>query len=302
MRLSTIGYCLQQGIKNIWRNKLFSLASTATMAACIFMFGVFFCMVQNFQHILREVEEGVGVTVFFQEDTSEDEIREIGEQLRSRAEIREIVYVSADATWEEYKKIYFAEAPELADGFASDNPLANHAHLEIYMKDVALQQDLVDYLSSIEQVRKINRSDKVAEMLTGFNRLVSYVSVAIIGLLLAVAVFLISNTVAIGISVRKEEIGIMRLIGAKNSFIKAPFLTEGITIGLIGAAIPLGVLYYFYNRLILYMATKFDMLTGVLDFLQVNELFRVLAPVGLILGVGIGLFGSAFTIQRHLKV
>lgn len=302
MRLSTIGYCLQQGIKNIWRNKLFSLASTASMAACIFMFGVFFCMVQNFQHILREVEEGVGVTVFFQEDTSEDEIREIGEQLRSRAEIREIVYVSADATWEEYKKIYFAEAPELADGFASDNPLANHAHLEIYMKDVALQQDLVDYLSSIEQVRKINRSDKVAEMLTGFNRLVSYVSVAIIGLLLAVAVFLISNTVAIGISVRKEEIGIMRLIGAKNSFIKAPFLTEGITIGLIGAAIPLGVLYYFYNRLILYMATKFDMLTGVLDFLQVNELFRVLAPVGLILGVGIGLFGSAFTIQRHLKV
>ena len=302
MRLSTIGYCLQQGFKNIWRNKLFSLASTATMAACIFMFGVFFCMVQNFQHILREVEEGVGVTVFFEEDTSEDEIREIGEQMRSRAEIREIVFVSAETTWEEYKKIYFSEAPELADGFASDNPLANHAHLEIYMKDVAQQQDMVDYLSSIEQVRKINRSDKVADMLTGFNRLVSYVSVAVIGLLLAVAVFLISNTVAIGISVRKEEIGIMRLIGAKNSFIKAPFLIEGIIIGLIGAAIPLTVLYYLYNRLILYMAEKFDMLTGVLDFLQVNELFRVLAPVGLILGVGIGLFGSVFTIQRHLKV
>ena len=302
MRLSTIGYCLQQGFKNIWRNKLFSLASTATMAACIFMFGVFFCMVQNFQHILREVEEGVGVTVFFEEDTSEDEIREIGEQMRSRAEIREIVFVSAETTWAEYKKIYFSEAPELADGFASDNPLANHAHLEIYMKDVAQQQDLVDYLSSIEQVRKINRSDKVADMLTGFNRLVSYVSVAVIGLLLAVAVFLISNTVAIGISVRKEEIGIMRLIGAKNSFIKAPFLIEGIIIGLIGAAIPLTVLYYLYNRLILYMAEKFDMLTGVLDFLQVNELFRVLAPVGLILGVGIGLFGSVFTIQRHLKV
>ncbi len=302
MRLSTIGYCLQQGFKNIWRNKLFSLASTATMAACIFMFGVFFCMVQNFQHILREVEEGVGVTVFFEEDTSEDEIREIGEQMRSRAEIREIVFVSAETTWEEYKKIYFSEAPELADGFASDNPLANHAHLEIYMKDVAQQQYLVDYLSSIEQVRKINRSDKVADMLTGFNRLVSYVSVAVIGLLLAVAVFLISNTVAIGISVRKEEIGIMRLIGAKNSFIKAPFLIEGIIIGLIGAAIPLTVLYYLYNRLILYMAEKFDMLTGVLDFLQVNELFRVLAPVGLILGVGIGLFGSVFTIQRHLKV
>lgn len=302
MRFSTIGYCLQQGIKNIWRNKLFSLASTATMAACIFMFGVFFCIVQNFQHVVKEVEEGVAVTVFFEEGTSNSEILEIAERLQLRTEIRELIFVDAEETWKEYQKIYFAEAPELAEGFVDDNPLANHAHLEIYMKDVASQQDLVDYLSSIELVRKVNRSDKVAEMLTGFNRLVSYVSVAIIGLLLAVAVFLISNTVAIGISVRKEEIGIMRLIGAKNLFIKAPFLTEGIVIGLIGAAIPLVVLYFLYKRLVIYLAVKFEMLTSVLNFLQVDELFRTLMPVGLALGVGIGFFGSFFTVQRHLKV
>ena len=170
------------------------------------------------------------------------------------------------------------------------------------MKDVSLQQDLVDYILSIDQVKKVNRSDTVAEMLTGFNRLVSYVSVLIIALLLAVSVFLISNTVAIGISVRKEEIAIMRLIGAKNSFIKAPFLTEGITIGVIGAAIPLLVLYYLYNRIILYMALEFNMLSSVLNFLPVNELFHILMPIGMALGVGIGLFGSVFTVQRHLKV
>ena len=115
------------------------------------------------------------------------------------------------------------------------------------MKDIEQQQNLVDYISSIEGVRKINRSDAVADILSGFNRLISYVSVAIIGLLLAVAVFLISNTVMIGISVRKEEISIMRLIGAKNSFIKAPFLIEGLVIGLVGAALPLVFLYYMYN-------------------------------------------------------
>ena len=302
MRLSTIGYCLQQGFKNIWRNKLFSLASMATMAACIFMFGIFFCVVQNFQHLVKEVEEGVAITVFFEEGTEEDTMIQVAKDLQTRTEVREIVFVDADETWKSYQKIYFKDAPELAEGFANDNPLANHAHLEIYMKDVSLQQDLVDYILSIDQVKKVNRSDTVAEMLTGFNRLVSYVSVLIIALLLAVSVFLISNTVAIGISVRKEEIAIMRLIGAKNSFIKAPFLTEGITIGVIGAAIPLLVLYYLYNRIIIYMALEFNMLSSVLNFLPVNELFHILMPIGMALGVGIGLFGSVFTVQRHLKV
>lgn len=302
MRLGTIGYCLKQGIKNIWRNKLFSLASLATMAACIFMFGIFFCIVENFQHVVKEVEEGVAITVLFDQGVSESEILEIGDQLSKREEIRQVIYVSAEEAWKSYQTIYFKEAPEMADAFVDDNPLANSANLEIYMEDVSVQQDLVDYISSIEHVRKINRSDAVADILTGFNRLVSYVSVAVIGLLLAVAVFLISNTVAIGISVRREEIGIMRLIGAKNSFIKAPFLIEGIVIGIVGAAIPLILLYYLYNRLVLYVAVKFDMLTGVMNFLPVNELFRTLMPVGLALGVGIGFFGSIFTIQRHLKV
>lgn len=302
MRLSTIGYCLQQGFKNIWRNKLFSLASLATMAACIFMFGIFFCIVENFQHFVKEAEEGVAVTVLFEEGMSEEDIMDIGDQLTKRSEVSQIVYVSADEAWKSYQEIYFKDAPELADAFVDDNPLANSANLEIYMKDIAEQQNLVDYISSIEGVRKINRSDAVADILSGFNRLISYVSVAIIGLLLAVAVFLISNTVAIGISVRKEEIAIMRLIGAKNSFIKAPFLIEGITIGIIGSAVPLACLYYIYNKLVLYIALKFDMLTSVMKFLQVNELFRILLPVGMALGVGIGFFGSFFTIQRHLKV
>ena len=302
MRLSTIGYCLQQGFKNIWRNKLFSLASMATMSACIFMFGIFFCIVENFQHFVREVEEGVAITVLFEQGTSEEEIQEIGDRIGQRDEVRQVVFVSAKVAWESYKDVYFKDMPELADGFVDDNPLANSANLEIYMNDVASQQGLVDYISSMDQVRKINRSDVVADMLTGFNRLVSYVSVAIIALLLAVSVFLISNTIAIGISVRKEEIAIMRLIGAKNSFIKAPFLIEGVVIGLVGASIPLGILYYLYNRMILYIAVKFGILTNVLNFIQVNELFRTLVPVGMALGVGIGFFGSIFTAQRHLKV
>ena len=302
MRFNTIGYCFKQGFKNIWRNKLFSLASMATMAACIFMFGIFFCIVQNFQHFVREAEEGVAVMVLFDEGTTEDEILEIGQGLTKRDGVSEVVYVSADEAWKSYQEKYFEGNPEVAEAFVDDNPLANSSNLEIYMKDISKQDDLVTYIESLDKVRKVNRSDSVASMLTDFNRLVSYVSVAIIGLLLAVAIFLINNTVAIGISVRREEIGIMRLIGAKNSFIKAPFLIEGIVIGLVGAIFPLILLYFLYNKLITYVGTQFTGLSNVMDFLPAAQLFQTLLPVGMALGVGIGFFGSIVTIQRHLKV
>ena len=302
MRFSTIGYCIKQGFKNIWRNKLFSLASMATMSACIFMFGIFFCIVQNFQYFVKSAEEGVAITVLFDEGTTEDQIMEIGKDLTKREGVSEVVYVSADEAWKSYQKTYFQGDESMADAFVNDNPLANSANLEIYMKDISLQDSLVTYIESIDGVRKVNRSDQVADMLSGFNRLVSYVSIAVIGLLLAVSVFLISNTVATGIAVRKEEIAIMRLIGAKNIFIEAPFLIEGVIIGLVGAALPLVVLYYLYHKVILYVAGEFNMLTSVMKFLPVNELFTTLLPVGMLLGVGIGFFGSIVTSRRHLRV
>lgn len=304
MRISTIGYCLKQGIKNIWRNKMFSLASVATMSACIFLFGIFFCVVENFQNMVKEAESNVAVTVFFDEDLSQDEeaMAAIGEKIKARKEVSEVRFVSAEEAWEEYKDIYFKEAPELAEGFKEDNPLANQAHYEVYLNAVEDQAGLVQYLESMDGIRRVNKSAEVAGILSNFNLLIGYISIAIIILLLCVSVFLISNTVTIGIAVRKEEIAIMKLIGATNAFVKAPFVIEGIIIGLVGASIPLALLYYLYLELVKYVAGQFNILTGLLQFLPAKELFQTLLPVGLILGVGIGFFGSFFTIRKHLKV
>ena len=302
MRISSIAYCIKQGLKNIWRNKMFSLASIATMAACIFLFGIFFCVVENFQHMVREMEKSVAVTVFFDEGLSQEQIDAIGAQIGARTEVSDVVFVTADDAWDEYKEIYFEEAPELAEGFEDDNPLANEAHYEIYLKNVESQEDLVTWLESVEGIRRINESAQVADILTNFNLLVGYISIAVILLLLCVSVFLISNTVTIGIAVRREEIAIMKLIGATNGFVKAPFVVEGILIGIIGAALPLGLLYFLYTKLVNYMGDRFNILTGLLQFLPVGEMFRILLPVGLALGVGIGFFGSFFTIRKHLRV
>ena len=284
---------------------MYSLASMATMAACIFMFGIFFCLVQNVNYIVEIAESGVAVTAFFDEDMSESEIFEIGEKIEARREVTEMVYVSAEEAWEEYKEIYFSENPQLAEGFADDNPLANSAHYEIYVSDVELQDELVTYLESMKGdggIRKINQSEDIANILSDFNVLIGYASVAIIGLLLAVSVFLISNTITIGINSRREEIGIMKLIGATNTFARTPFLIEGIVIGLVGALIPLVALFFGYRELVSYVMGEFHLLTGVLQFLPAVELFRTLIPVALILSVGIGFFGSFFTTRKHLRV
>ena len=142
----------------------------------------------------------------------------------------------------------------------------------------------------------------VANTLTDFNRLVSIVSAVIILILICVAVFLISNTVRTGIAVRKEEIGIMKVIGATDYFIRAPFIVEGILIGLIGAAIPLIILHAMYGRIIEYVANRFGFLNNLLTFLPVDTVFQILLPVGLILGVGIGYIGSRVTVRKHINV
>ena len=165
-----------------------------------------------------------------------------------------------------------------------------------------MQGDLVTYLESVEGIRQVNKSEITANTLSGVNALIGYVSVGIIGILLAVSVFLISNTVTIGISVRKEEIAIMKYIGATDFFVRSPFVIEGILIGLLGSLLPLGIIYVIYNRVVEYVMIKFQVLTTLLNFMPVETIFQTLVPVSMALGVGIGFIGSFITVRKHLRV
>ena len=303
MKISTIGYSMKQGFKNIGRNKMFSLASIATMSACIFVFGLFFSIILNFQHIVQKAEEGVAITVFFEDGATQEEIDYIGQQLENRDDVADVIYVSADEAWESFQKDYFGEdASELAEGFKDDNPLAGSDNYEVYMTSVESQKDLVKFAEGLPMVRKVNKSDVVANTLESVNKLVLYASIVIIAILLFVSIFLISNMVTMGIAVRREEIAIMKYIGAKDSFVRAPFVLEGIIIGLIGAVIPLAGLFFMYEKAIDYILTRFSLLNNILEFLPVMEVYKMLLPIGLALGIGIGFVGSFFTIRKHLRV
>ncbi len=316
MKISTLLYTIRQGFANIFRNKWYSLASVATISACLFLFGLLYAVVSNFQSIVMKVEEGVSVTVFFHHEegpthddgcgshtdgqvVTEARLEEIGQMIAQRPEVSKVVFVSDDEAWKKWATESYGE--EYAEGFP-ENPLAGEDSYEIYLSDVSMQSALVTWLESIPEVRKVRYSQLTADTLSGTNVLIAYISLGIIAILLAVSIFLISNTVAIGISVRAEEINIMKYVGATDFFVRAPFVLEGMLIGLLGALIPLGIIYSIYNYALTYILERFTVLSRFLNFVSVDQLFKTLTPVSLLLGIGIGFLGSINTVRKHLHV
>ena len=286
--------------RNVW----FSLASTAIVSACIFLFCVFFSIITNIEYMVTMAETTMGITVFFDEDLSEAEIQALGEQIRSdkASLIKDMNFISAEEAWNSFQTDYFGEEADLAEGFAEDNPLAGSASYEIFLKNISSQDDMVKYLETLNGVRKVNYSSTAAAGLTSFNRILAMLFGAIIIMLLAVAVFLISNTISVAAEFRKNENKIMRLIGATNFMIRAPFVVEGMMIGLVGAAIPLAAMYFLYLNTVEYVTEKFRLLSGLIRFLPVGQVYPEMAAISLALGGGLGFVVSFMTIRKHLRV
>ena len=313
--ISTVWYTLKQGVKNIGRNWMFSLASIVTMFTCILLFGIFFSIVNNVNYMTKHIEQDVPIVVFFGEkdgSISEDDdekaplnqerIDEIGSLIRKRPEVKKMEYISADDAWNEFVEQNFKDHPQAAEGFKEDNPLANSASYRVYVNKIEKQGELIAYIQSLDYVREVEHSEASVRTLSSLNRLVAYISIALITLLLLVSIFLISNTISTGISIRKEEIGIMKLIGATDLFVRMPFLLEGIILGMIGATLPLLTLYFAYTKAVEFVLAKFSILSDILQFMPVNKVFQSLLPIGMALGIGIGFIGSFLTTRKHLRI
>ncbi|MFR7475581.1 permease-like cell division protein FtsX [Frisingicoccus sp.] len=296
-------YAIRQGFKNIGRNRLFSLASIGTITACLFMFGIFYCIVANFQYMVHVAESNVGVTIFFDKTVTEDQMLEIQRMIDAREEVSSTTYISADEAWENFKQDYFPDGDEgILAGLDQDNPLVDCASVQVYLSDTSRQAELISYIEGLEGVSEVNASDIIADSFTNFSRLIGYVSLGIILILVFVAIFLISNTVMIGITVRKEEIAIMKYIGATDLFVRGPFIVEGMTIGLIGSVIPVAILRVLYPMVVDFILEHFSILNRILTFMNVNDVFNILIPISLAIGLGIGFIGSYMTLRKHVRV
>ena len=298
-RIRTLLYCFWQGIRGAWKNRMYTLASAGTIMACLFLLGVFYFVIANFNHAVESAETLVGITIFFENGTTEERILELKEEIRLRSDVADVVYISAADAWEKYKLDSLNE--ELSATFGSDNPLADSASLEIKLKDVTKHEALVRYAESFQEVRKVNHSESIAESFAGIKLLLWVISVGLIAILVAVAVFLIRTTISTGINVRREEISIMSIIGATDFFIRAPFVVEGMLIGFLGSVLPIGLLYFLYGEVIHTLQEQFASVFTSMNFLPLEEIMNQFVPIALIFSLSIGVIASYVTAKRQIR-
>lgn len=302
MSFKAFSYSVKEGLLNIRRNRMFSLASVGTMMACLFMLGVFLALLINFNHIVNSAESTVTISVFFDKDTSADRIAQIGKDISARPEVATAKYKNADEAWKDFAKTAYNDDKDLLASFGEDNPLGDSNSYEVTLKSIKDQKEVTKYLQNITGVRYVNSPQDTMDSLNKLNRIISISSISLIVILFLVAIFLISNTVVVAISVRKEEIAIMRLIGATDHFIRGPFIVEGVVIGLVGSLLPLGLLWILYTALVKMAEQDLVTMAEWLQLMDKGSMFMILSPICLVLGLGIGLLGSLITVHKHLKV
>ncbi len=297
--LRTVGYCIKQGFTGLWKNRLFSLASIATVMACLTLVGAFYFVYLNVDSALMAAESSVGMTVFFDDEVEEDRICDIADKLSLLSEVSEVRYISAEEAWEKYKKENMTE--EMAASFGDDNPLEESASLEIYLKSGQAGKNVADSIRGISGVRTVNFSETVSERLSDIRALIITVATSLIALLAAVSFFLIRTTIAVGINVRKEEISIMSIIGATDLFMELPFIVEGVAIGTFGGGIPLLILNFSYNIVERALRREFGSAFDNFNLLPKSVVMNGFIPMALLFSVGIGLLASWITAATKVR-
>ena len=305
MKIRTVGRCIGEGFKSVFRNGLMSIASIGTITACLIILGIVYCLVANVQSFAGGLDSKIGMVAFLKNGITQEEVDLLTSQLDQREDIASYHYVSADEAWETFKKEMLGgdEINEaLMEELNEDNPLANSANIEIYPANTESQDNIVAFLNASPMVRTVRYSANASKTLASIGRLVTYTGVALIAFLIFIAVLLISNTIRLSVYTRRTEINIMKYIGATDSFVRLPFVVEGMLIGILGAILPSALIYFGYNSLIKLLMTHFSAISSLISIVSVYDIIKGLLPIFLVLSIVVGVFGSTISIRRHLRV
>ena len=295
MRINNIGYLLKEGIKGIFTHGFMSFAAVCVTVACLLIVGMFSCVMYNLNIMVEDLNKTNEVVAYVDEVLTDAEARSIGSQFTVIDNIYQAVYVTRDQALEKFVADH--DGDQAFDGL--DASYLRHRY-EVTLKDNALMKDTVKQLEQIDGIIKVNAPYELAEGFATIQNALRIVSVAVIVILLVVSLLIISNTVKLAMYDRKDEISIMKMVGATNGFIRFPFVVEGFTLGMVGAVVSFGLLWLIYevtvNRL-----SAVDTLQ-ILDFVPFTQLLAPMIVVFVLAGMFVGVVGSWFSIRKFLDV
>ena len=294
-RKAGFAYYVREGLSSVFVHGFTSLAAMLVIAACLMITGTFALVAYNLDLQIRELEGQSEIVVYIDENVSRDNALALGQKIRALDNVKTAEFVTKEQLFEDYLDS-LGEDAYVMEELRNDNPLRDS--YQITMDDVSLHADTVKALENINGVAASSSMQEVSERLIQIRQVVNLISYTMVALLGGVSVFIIANTVKLAMFARKEEIAIMKMVGATNHFIRAPFVVEGMFLGLSAAALAFFVLWGVYAYVSAQLAEGTAILTMVAFAAIWKEVLVTMLGAGLLLGVG----GSVITIRRFLKV
>ncbi|MCB6609820.1 permease-like cell division protein FtsX [[Clostridium] symbiosum] len=298
MSLKTFSYLCRLGFKNTWRNKVYTIASVVTMTVCIFLFGLFYLVVLNVNTAIRNTEKDVAVVIFFDDNVPAGRVDEIGELLRARPEVTNTVYTSSEEAWNTFRDTYY-EGENLLEGvFEEDNPLEHSNNYKVFLKDVESQEKFVAYVGQLDGVRSVRNSADTVKAVLKIKNAISTITFGSVVVIVLTSVLLIYNTLAIGIAAQREKTQAMLLMGARDIFIKIPFIIEGLIMGIAGMVLPIVLLYFTYRWGTEFAVTQFHLFGEGIRLLPLPSVFPGVVRACAAVGILSGCLGSMLAMGR----
>lgn len=298
MKLRTYKYFFKQSVKSIWRNKVMSLASIGSVMSALLVIGIFLILVLNVDYLAEKLESQVEIKVHLVDDLSDNIIKDIQKEIEGLEGVKEIVFVSKDQALKEFSES-LGENSYLLEGLEGDNPLSDS--FVVTLVDPRLAPKVTLAIKAMSNIENVVYGKEILEKLLDITYFLRIGSLAIVGILFLISVFIISNTIKLTVFARRREIGIMKYIGATDWFVRGPFFFEGVLLGFLGSIISISLLatgYYFLSRYI--EQQMFGLL--VVSLMPFNEVLNTLIVALLIFGVIIGSLGSMISIRKFLRV
>ena len=302
MRTSSFGYLVKEGARSLWVNRLMSAAAIGVLIACMILVGAAGLFALNVNSVVSYFEDENEIVAFVVDEITQEELDALDLQLHTLENTADIVFVSNEEALEQQIEEY-GEYGWLLEEFQGESNMFPHAY-RIKVKDIAKLEETADAIYALNTIQEVRVPTEVAHTLLSIRKIVSTCGMVVVAILLVVSLIIIANTIKITVFNRRKEISIMKYVGATDSFIKLPFLVEGLLLGLISALVSYGVVWGGYTYVMDWAAT--------LDSAWVQQLYRYFVPFETIrcelligfcaMGVGIGVFGSTAFVRKYIRV
>ena len=300
MKYNIFGYLIGEGFSNVFKNKKSTGASLMIMCATMIIFGIFLILGENINHFVSQVESAQGIQVFINNDTTQEQIDEIGDKIRQINGVSTVEYVSKEDALEIMRE-RFKDNPEALEGYDEEHNIFPASYV-VTLSDLTLSKEVQDQILTFDHIKNIESRDQTVDTLINLANGIKIVTGVILVLLVIISIFIIANTIKLTVHARRKEISIMKYVGATNGFIRWPFIVEGILIGIISAIITIVILGFTYNFIADKISSSEVMNVMGYNLLTYSNMLSMLFVVYIGMGIGIGAVGSAISMRKYLEV